>query len=474
MEFDEFKAKLKDDQLVEYTEENNIQVKLLAKKIKSINSSYGDTVKTSLELVKLTNSNNDLVEILNNFNNILKEKILEYGGEDKATKNSTKVNNYMTSPNTSIQHDDVFHFSTNSPDNKNKTPATKKTQSVQTSNVYEVVSHRSIVAYPIMNILENSKFLTIFTNNLTSNYNKQNRTLQFPGQKKFNINASVIQVKNKLYITGGHTPESTNGLCTFLLYDYSSNKLQDLPPMLSPHWGHCSLYLNPSTIFVISGSYNKKCESYDLSKKTWRTLPEIKIWRMDATAFLYNSSYIYVFGGWNNSIKRFDPFIEKIERLKIDNTNPFESILTIKNKWEFIDIESSNKQISNPRELLKKICMGIVNISDNRLLLLGGDTSSYLIDNFYENEKLNSPKVEENESIYHDTIIEIKIDYLGVCHVEKISKLKKSCCFVSKKSFNEISNKTTELSFANICHDADYCRIDYYNKNEVDSIFLDA
>jgi len=258
------------------------------------------------------------------------------------------------------------------------------------------------------------------------------------------------------------------------MYDYNQNKIQELSPMLSPHWGHASIYLNPKTIFVISGSYCKKCESYDLNKKSWSNLSEINIWRMDATPFLFNSTRIYIFGGWNNSIKRFDPFIDKIEKLKIDKDN---SDIKTKNKWEFVNIISNIKSILNPRDCLKKICMGVVNLSDNRLLLLGGDTSSYLIDNFYESDKLNSPtKEKENVSIYHDSMIEIKINFLGDCELVKISKLTRTCCFVSKKTFNEIPNSgkgnLVESIFCNFCHDSDLCRIDY-NNDEASSTFLD-
>ena len=118
--------------------------------------------------------------------------------------------------------------------------------------------------------------------------------------KCFFWNCRIVQIKNSLYVTGGH--DSSNNSVKTVLY-YFDNNLTELKNMNYSHWGHSLSYIHQNYIIVISGYFTKKCEYYDIRKTTWSNLSEINYWRMDSTIFLFDNKYVYVFGGWNNFYK---------------------------------------------------------------------------------------------------------------------------------------------------------------------------
>ncbi len=203
--------------------------------------------------------------------------------------------------------------------------------------------------------------------------------------------------------------------------------------MLNPHWGHLVISHLPNFIFVISGSYTKKCEYYNLTKKSWSSLSEIGTWRMDPTGFIHNNQFLYVFGGWNNSVKS-NPFVEKIERIKLFSPMNQSMVLTT-NQWESIKLVSNSNS-----SLLKKTCMGILKINENKILLLGGDTSDYL--------KESSIDVMNAKVKYHKSIIEVKINYLGGCEIDLSSlSLPKPSCFTINKEFTASVSDSAQENF---------------------------
>jgi hypothetical protein len=283
-----------------------------------------------------------------------------------------------------------------------------------------------------MTIKENSNLIYIYDTTKQSTTQLEIKNLK----NKFFWNSRVCQVGHKLYITGGHD-DSSNGVKNCYFFDYFQNlenfEISEIKNMLYPHWGHLTIYHPENYIFVISGSYTKKCEFYNLNKKMWYSLPDISTWRMDPIGFVYNNQYLYIFSGWNNNnnIINKDPFVEKIERLKLFTKN---------SKWETLPISLKNMLKNNYLNFLKKTCMGILKLTENKILLLGGDTSDYL---FTTKQSSSLASIDYNVNVkYHTSIIEVKINYLGNCEIE-ISQLNlsKPSCFTLNKEFICVGSK---------------------------------
>jgi hypothetical protein len=299
-------------------------------------------------------------------------------------------------------------------------------------------------------------------------------------ENKFSWNCRLIQKDNDIFITGGHNDNNIpSKKCLYLnlnIINYFENNnytqnninITELKQMNFSRWAHSLILVQDRFLFCISGYNNKKCEFLDIQNNKWKNISDLNIWRMDPNLFIFNNSYIYVFGGFNDNNKFQKPFVKKIEKLKIFNKGvDFPSNI---NKWEFVNV-FDDKGESNVNFLIPS--MGIISLSDNKLLLVGGDTSDY--SNFYEeNSNRNNYNINENfgenhinsnysnsfnknknNLDYHDNIYIVRINYLGNCEISiHKQKLNKACCFTTAKNFiNCLDN------FHCFDHSLDLCEI---------------
>lgn len=391
--------------------------------------------------VKTDTNHKDYIKILKQ----ISENIKKYLNEETETKNKTPTHSNQSEIKIQVENEKNLILNAKNMNNsinlnfnfnQNSINLTNFSKSNQSMDKLNVITHVDI---PIMTIKENSNIVYLY--NASENSTNQIE-VTFPSgisdknKNSFFWNSRVCQLKNHLYITGGHD-DYNNGVKNCFMFDSSSpspkHYINEVKNMNWSHWGHCVIYVPPKFIFVISGSYTKKCEFYDLHKKAWSNISEINTWRMDSTPFLYNGVYLYIFGGWNNSVKSKDPFVDKIERIKL--FSPInENLVMTTNKWESVKISSNTN-------LIKKTCMGLIKTAENKILLLGGDTSDYLKETFYDHNNTNLlPGLGATKIKYHKTMLEVKINYLGGCDIEqlKTSSLETPSCFTINKHFMSI------------------------------------
>lgn len=395
--------------------------------ISDLKAQYSVLAKKISELNKVKSNNNDKIDHLKFFKNMSNNVKKQIYDADTTDLNDTSIlnNSYFLNVTSTTTNRNYNNLSTNNVLRRDPS-ATLSTPNAE---------------IPIFTIKENSNQIVGFDTNAFKN-GGEIRTFTnevvFPETSKKNVfywNSRIVQVKTQLYITGGHD-DFNNTVKTCMIYESLNNCLTEVKNMNSTHWGHSVIYVPPKFIFVISGSYTRKCEYYDIVKKVWTNISEINTWRMDPTSFIYNNLYLYIFGGWNNSIKTKDPFVEKIERIKL--FSPInESLVMTTNKWEYIKLSNS----SNLNHL-KKTCMGLIRVNDNKLLLLGGDTSDYLKDTLFDNTNSVSPGLGASKIKYHTSVVEVKINYLGGCEIEllKNSSLEAPSCFTLIKNFTPLGS----------------------------------
>ena len=389
--------------------------------------------------------------------------------ENYSVQNNNK-NNYTTTANNNIASSNGFMSNKNNQNNSTKEEINYETFNNKIENFSnpENLNFKNLNNYNT-NPLEKSSSKQLQHNNLlvslkeNSNilfsYNpkkkeKLNHEIIFPldsKEKKFYWNCRLLQNDSDIFITGGHDENNNpSKKCYYLnsnIIDSFDNlnkpiNIIELKQMNFSSWGHSMILLENKFLFTISGYNKKKCEYLDIQSDKWKNLSELNIWRMDCNLFLYNNSYIYAFGGFNDNNKFNKPFVKKIEKLKIFNRGI--DVPTNVNKWEFVNLFEEKGEY-NIYSLIP--CMGMISLSDNKLLLFGGDTSDY--SNFneeittnrsnYQNGHLaenNSSFNKLNKVEYHNKIFLIKINILGNCEIEELSfKLYKPTCFTTAKQF---------------------------------------
>ncbi len=138
-------------------------------------------------------------------------------------------------------------------------------------------------------------------------------------------------INDKLFLTGGR--DWSSEFKVVLCYELSQNKISRLPDMISSHSYHAILSSNnPNEHFfiVIGGENNVNCELFDLSSNSWKCLPCLNNPRGNASLYLFDYRYIYVFCGFKTEIHK-NEYIDSFERLELSNLSEGWRLLDYKN-----------------------------------------------------------------------------------------------------------------------------------------------
>lgn len=396
----------------------------------------------------------------NNYNQIESSKRILY-------KSGKTLIEKIVNPEDNNQNQN--HIQYNSPENKLTIKNTMEISSHNTNrnNNIDLNQNKSISKF-LISLKENTNSLLVYNANTKA---KSTFEINFPsvsGENKFSWNCRLFQKDSDIFVTGGHNDSNIpSKRCLYLntnIFDYleennypeTNINITELKQMNFSRWAHSLISVWDRFLFCVSGYNNKKCEYLEIKNNKWKNAPDLNIWRMDPNLFVFNNSFIYVFGGFNDNNKFQKPFVKKIEKLKIFNKGV--DIPSRVNKWEFVNVFDDRGE-SNVNCLIP--CMGIITLSDNKLLLVGGDTSDYSsLDeensnrnndaNYGENNNFNpnssnSFNKANNKLEYHDNMFVVKINFLGNCEISACrQKLNKACCFTTAKSFI-------------YCFDAFYC-----------------
>lgn len=240
------------------------------------------------------------------------------------------------------------------------------------------------------------------------------RISDFQDKFEFKLNYQVyagnifLNHRGKLFIVTGQN------FNMFYFYDPKLNEVIRLPSLAENHCRGGMLYLEfYNSIFCISGKYTKEIEFFNMKylkypttkddtsvkgsksesinfmnddKIKWESFPRLNIARHYSSFFVYNSSYLYVFFGYNQR----KGYLDSVEKIDLKEPKEFELI-----KYE------------NPKGLeLKRSSMGICYANADEIYILGGTIGEKFTDeilkyNFQQNcffkTQMKIPAINENE-----------------------------------------------------------------------------
>lgn len=218
--------------------------------------------------------------------------------------------------------------------------------------------------------------------------------------------------------------------------------LSKTPIKTSIEVNSCFYHYNPSLgtykndiLVVIGGVSSKKCEYYSIINQKWKSLPDLPENRYGCSVYnVFNSNYVYIFGGYDSEAKKCCMSIFKIN-------------MNICVKWDTLIILENS-------DCLAKYNSVIIKKRNGHIWILGG-SSKYLEDNnentVNSSEKNKKNKCEEfsvvdidfNSKIFKPEVLSTKYynihNYFSLNRVGEESK-NESCYFFSEEENNMYSN----------------------------------
>ena len=235
----------------------------------------------------------------------------------------------------------------------------------------------------IYSLIPNSRYIYAY-----NEYNQKMKKIEIkiPFSSNFDNfleNSSFLNVKDKLYISGGTctTPDLPS---QFFYYDNKTTSLKILPDLKEYREKHSMIYHNNS-IYILGGENVKTLEIYNLNDLTLISKENLNYESVDYPLLWIQKDYLYSFFGKKNG--KFVDFVQKV------NLN------SPKLKWEKVAYKINNKELN-----LKTIKCGIIPFGANEVFFFGGikedqvtkDVFSY----DFEMKEFSNTKLKLNEPNY--------------------------------------------------------------------------
>lgn len=334
-----------------------------------------------------SNVQNTKKETLKQFSEGIKQLSLY---KDIVSSNQQNISSNNQNSNNKVNTNNNINNETNKIDQK-----TNKEIKSFLSLVKSNTNTTKIISFPIPN-----------TNSVFS-YNLENNTenkiaIEFPNSKSFTDiytfynNSAYCNGENYLYICGGKKNIADfEGLKIFYKINPLDKKVKTLKDTIFCHDNHTMCFEYPY-IFCIGGTNSNKGEIYNIDKKEWTLLPNLKKTRQFSILFVYEKKYIYCFFGK----KRNNNYEDTIERLDYVNyMNNLNNKKKLKNvQWEIINCHNPDKIKLNYSK-----CGIIFNSNKNILIFVGGENGNSNEDNqFYLRYEFNNKNIKKQE---YDEII---------------------------------------------------------------------
>lgn len=224
---------------------------------------------------------------------------------------------------------------------------------------------------------------------------------------KYENNENIeLNIFNKLFIIIGKNYSS------FFYYDFDQNEVFKLSDCKFSHYCGNMIYvpLNNS-IYALGGFNSKLCESYRndqlffsnkakenpgtldknrCSMSQWMQIAELNIVRQESSTALINN-YLYIFFGYNVSIKINNNTIERIDVLKND-------------KWDYVNILMNSHELQINSQNLNLNSNGIIPFGKEEILIIGGYDGKSYRDSIYilsadKDKNSNLNKLNNNDAI---------------------------------------------------------------------------
>lgn len=182
-------------------------------------------------------------------------------------------------------------------------------------------------------------------------------------------NSKFVNLGSAILLTGGLEGGVTFDKCFTITPTIEQGKYSAMVNVASPMYEkrerHNIIYCEAQDYVVVcSGFYSNSAEFYSIKEGTWKILPSLKEVRANASMFQVNDRYVYCIGGFHvEKDKSNGNYLNSCEFLDLND---------FANKgWTHVDLEKFGK--------MKLCAMGIINLSPNKILLVGGyDGEKYL------------------------------------------------------------------------------------------------
>lgn len=179
------------------------------------------------------------------------------------------------------------------------------------------------------------------------------------------------QLCNTVYIVGGYTASRVlSSVFSYLLSSRFSG-VNQRPDMLFPRYNH-TLCASPARTLIAIGGCScdshgtakdlDTCEQFDPGSGRWTELPRLSEPKHSAAVCLFDSRYIYAFGG--ASVSRGT--LGSVEVL---------DILAEKGEWLRLPISSSD---TTQQELMTRRCAAAIQLDQTHIMIFGGYKSASL------------------------------------------------------------------------------------------------
>jgi len=179
--------------------------------------------------------------------------------------------------------------------------------------------------------------------------------IKFPIISNFNCfleNSSFLNIKGKIYISGGSSSATPEPSSQFLLYDQSSVSLKILADLKEARYNHSMIQHN-NLIYIVGGENTNTMEIYDTENKTLKTKEYDDYEAVDNPILFVHRYFLYSFFGKKNG-----KFVDFVQRVNFKTTNL---------KWEKVPYKLDNKYMK-----IKLTNSAIIPFGENEIFFFGG------------------------------------------------------------------------------------------------------
>ena len=230
----------------------------------------------------------------------------------------------------------------------------------------------------IVSIHSNSNTISIF-NSITKKITEM--TINYT----FYPNCAYINVIPDVYISGGKVDDIPQNTFIKLSKKDLGYEIITLPSITNPRSNHSMVYhKKDNCIYILTGSTCNACEKYNISTKSFTQLPNTKHQREKAIALIHNDTYLYLFFGFDKSVNKYCPTIERIN-----------ISVSVSNEWEEIQ-PIGNSNFSKRKEI------GYI-MKDSSVILFGGSNSLREVTNNLLEYKFDTKEI----TVYHEMTLPI-------------------------------------------------------------------
>jgi len=236
----------------------------------------------------------------------------------------------------------------------------------------------------IYNIIPKTRNLIAY--NVSTNKLKMMQ-IKFPFMSSNDLfleNSSFLNIKGKLYVSGGSYSATPGPSSQFLLYDQTSDSIKILMDLREARDNH-SMILNKNNIYIVGGESTNSMEIYDLENKTIKAQEYISYEAVDNPILYVHKNFLYSFFGMKNG-----KFVDFVQRVNLNAANL---------KWEKVPYKLENKNLN-----IKLSNSATIPFGENEIFFFGGKTekgiTKEVISYDFENKEFRLTDILLNEAHY--------------------------------------------------------------------------